>query len=122
MSKLKNLVKRSQFKVMVGAGVLLLIVGVGLWLYTSSVIEGHERLLDTQNLTQEEVWRYEGSLQWWRTAYTTTFYPAAVVSIAMGLMVTLCPILWAIVQQTHARKSFSEDFQRAFNERLVSEE
>jgi len=116
MSKLTNLIKRNQFKVTVGTGVLLLIIGAGLWLYTNLEIQFREERLNTPNLTLEETWRYEGSLQWWRTAYTTTLYPATVISITIGLIALICPILWAIVQQRRARKTFADDFLRAFGE------
>lgn len=116
MSKLKNLIKRNQFKATIGTGVLLLIMGIGLWLYANSVIQGHEQLLNNPDLTPEETWRYEGSLQWWRIAYTTTFHPLAVILITIGLNALLCPILWAIIQKRRALKTFTDDLIRASTE------
>ena len=102
MSKLKNLIKENSFKVAV-VGVLLLSVGATLWFFSNLEIQFRERLLDTPNLTQEEIWRYEGSLLWWRTNYVTTFYPATWVLITIGLVLSVCPISWAVVQHARAK-------------------
>jgi len=98
MSKLKTPTKRKRLTAIFGTGAILLITGISLWLYTNSVIQTHEQLLSNTNLTLEEKWRYEGSLQWWKTARITTYDPIAVTLITIGLVAILYTILYAIVQ------------------------
>lgn len=99
-----------------------MIIGGILWFYTNSAIQNYEQMLNSPNLTLEEMYRYEGALQWWRTSYVTVFYPVTVISIAMGLLAVVGPILHVIVRQVRANKSFKEDFQRAFKASTVGEE
>jgi hypothetical protein len=74
-------------------GVILLVIGISLWLYTDSVITGHEQRLNDPNLTLEQRWQWEGSLQWWKTAKTTTFNPTSIILITIGL----CAFEYAII-------------------------
>jgi hypothetical protein len=90
--------KRNKLTVIFLTGAILLITGVTLLLYTNSVIQGHEQILNNPNLTQQERWDYEGSLEWWRMAKITTYDPIAVILITTGLVALLYVTLWAIVR------------------------
>ena len=90
--------KRNKLTVIFLTGAILLIIGVALWLYTNSVIQGHEQLLNNPNITQQEKWNYEGSLEWWKMAKITTYDPIAVILITAGLIALLYVTLWAIIQ------------------------
>jgi len=90
--------KRNKLTVIFLTGAILLIIGVALWLYTNSVIQGHEQLLNNPNLTQQEKWNYEGSLGWWKMAKITLYDPIAVILITAGLVALLYVTLWAIIQ------------------------
>jgi len=68
-------------------------MGAGLWLYTSSIVQGHEQMLNHQNLNQQDKWRYEGSLEWWRKTSMTLYYPMAEILIAIRLAAILTIIL-----------------------------
>lgn len=74
-------------------GIVFLIIGVGLWLCTSSIIKGHEQMLNHQNLSQQDRWRYEGSLEWWRGTSMTLYYPLAAILIAIGFVAILLLLL-----------------------------
>lgn len=96
MSKLKILTKKNKRAAIFWTGTLLLITGAALWLYTGSVIQNHEQLLKNPDLTSEERWRYEGSLQWWRTAKTATYDPLSIVLITIGVVAIEYTFLHAI--------------------------
>jgi len=98
MSNPTRLMKRNKLTVIFLTGAILLIIGVALWLYTNSVIQGHEQLLNNPNLTQQEKWNYEGSLGWWKMAKITLYDPIAVILITAGLVALLYVTLWAIIQ------------------------
>jgi len=90
--------KRNKLTAIFLTGTIILIIGVALWLYTNSVIQGHEQLLNNPNLTQQEKWNYEGSLGWWKMAKITLYDPIAVILITAGLVALLYVTLWAIIQ------------------------
>jgi len=90
--------KRNKLTAIFLTGTIILIIGVALWLYTNSVIQGHEQLLNNPNITQQEKWNYEGSLGWWKMAKITLYDPIAVILITAGLVALLYVTLWAIIQ------------------------
>jgi len=90
--------KRNKLTVIFLTGAILLIIGVALWLYTNSVIQGHEQLLNNPNITQQEKWNYEGSLERWKMAKITLYDPIAVILITAGLVALLYVTLWTIIQ------------------------
>jgi hypothetical protein len=74
-------------------GALLLIIGIGLWLYTDSVIRGLEQILDDPNLTINQRNSFEGSLQWWRTTKITGYGLLSIILVTIGL----CALEYAII-------------------------
>jgi hypothetical protein len=94
MSDSKTSLKRKgAIKAITLIGVILLIAGIGLWLYTDSVIKGHEQILNDPNLSQDQRWSWEGSLEWWREAKITRFDPLSITLITIGL----CALEYAII-------------------------
>ncbi len=67
-------------------GIVLIVCGGVLLIYTSLTILWHEQILANPNLSMEEGWRYEGAIQWWRKTYTTISLPLSVVMILFGLL------------------------------------
>lgn len=70
-------------------GIILLIMGFWLWAYANVMILYNEQRLNSPTLTQEEKWRFEGSLKWWKTARVTTYNPTAIALITIGLIAVL---------------------------------
>lgn len=120
MSALKTLKKLNNFKLKVLAATLLLIAGFSIWLYATSVIQGYTQLLNSSTLTQEEVWSYEGSLQWWQSTYTTIL-PATAVMMAVGVIGLLGPVFWARIQRRYALRTFTNELEFASTERFEIE-
>jgi len=90
--------KRNTLTLIFLLGAILLLTGVFLWLYTNSIIQANQQTLQNPNLTQQERWAYEGSLQWWTINKITTYDPIAVILITTGLVALLYVTLWAIIQ------------------------
>ncbi|MEM0007916.1 MAG: hypothetical protein QXU45_03140 [Candidatus Bathyarchaeia archaeon] len=79
-------------------GAVLLTIGVALWFYIDGIIQAHQQTLQNPNLTLQQRWATEGSLQWWITAKATLYCPTAATLITVGLIALLYVTLWAIVQ------------------------
>jgi uncharacterized membrane protein len=118
MHALKNLKKINRRKLTVLTAILLLIAGFSIWLYTTSVIQGYTQLLDSSKLTTEETWSYEGSLQWWRTTYTTTILPLTAIMITVGIVTLIAPTIWTRIQQRYVLKTFIEELELASTEKF----
>jgi hypothetical protein len=84
--------------IIASAGIILLTIGISLWLYTDFVIRGHEQLLNNTELTQEERWKIEGSLQWWITAKETRYEPLTIILVTIGLCAIEYAIIYLLVQ------------------------
>jgi len=121
MYVLKNLKKINRSRLTILTATLLLIAGLSIWLYATSAIQGHTQLLNSPNLTQEEIWSYEGSLQWWRTTYATTILPLTAIMITAGLGTLLGPILWTRIQQRYVIKNFTDSLELASTEKFEIE-
>jgi hypothetical protein len=94
-------------------GVVLLVLGVSLLGYSISAIQEREQMLNSADLTLEDMWHYEGSLQWWRNAYITVFLPLTAVFLALG---GICLISQPLVTRIHRKSvldNFSENVKRA---------
>jgi hypothetical protein len=87
-------------KIIASIGIILLTIGVGLWLYTESVVRGHEQLLNDPKLTQEQRWECEGSLQWWRIAKKTLYDPLAIILVTIGFCAIEYVIIYLIVRSS----------------------
>ena len=44
-------------------------------------------MLANTNLSGEEVWRFEGTLQWWRNTYMGVIIPVTIFSIIVGVAI-----------------------------------
>ena len=69
-------------------GLLLVIVAVSIWLCSVIELKSNEVML-AQDLSIEDVWRYEGALQWWKNVYATAIIPATAVLALSGIALLL---------------------------------
>jgi hypothetical protein len=116
MNELKGLVKRNRFRLAAVMGVLFLVVGVSLLGYSISAIQEREQLLNSADLTPEEMWHYEGSLSWWRNAYVTVFLPLTVVFVALGVVGLVSQPLLTRLHQKSVLETFVDNVKRASKE------
>jgi hypothetical protein len=73
-------------------GLLLVAIGVSVWVIAIVELTSNEVMLN-QDLSIEDVWRYEGALQWWENAYLTTIIPAIGLLVVSGIILMLGPRL-----------------------------
>ena len=116
MTKLKVLVKKNRFRLAAIMGLLFLVVGVSLLGYSLSAIQEREQMLNSADLTLEEMWRYEGSLSWWRNAYVTVFLPLTLVFTALGVIGLVSQPLLTRLHQKSVLKTFVDNVKRASKE------
>ena len=116
MSKLGDLVKWNHFRLAAVMGVLFLVVGVSLFGYSISAIQERVQILNSAELTPEEMWHFEGSLSWWRNAYVTVFLPLTVVFVALGVVGLVFQPLWTRLHRKTVLEAFADNVKRASKE------
>lgn len=79
----RGYLERNRLRLALLLMVSFLILGFSLLLIPQLMIDGFERQL-ASDLTVEETWRYEGALQWWKSASVTLFSPLAGFLIALN--------------------------------------
>ena len=84
MAKLGGLLTKNRFRVSALLGILFLVIGVSLLGYSISAIQDHEQLSNSADLALEQMWKYDGSLRWWRNAYVTLFLPLTAAFLTLG--------------------------------------
>ena len=67
-------------------GIVFIVTGVSLWVFTGLNILTREQTLSDTNLSVEERARIEGSLRWWRELSARLSYPLAPVLFIGGLL------------------------------------
>jgi uncharacterized protein YjeT (DUF2065 family) len=81
-------------------GLLLVAIGIVIWIISIIELASNEVML-AQNLSMDDVWRYEGALQWWENMYATAIIPATAVLIISGILIMLSPRLSKYVKKNH---------------------
>jgi uncharacterized membrane protein len=114
----KNLKKLNRSKLIVLASTLLLVAGFSVLIYSTSVIQGYTQLLSSSTLTTEEAWSYEGSLQWWKNAYTAAVLPTTAIMITVGILSLLGPVVWMRIQRRYALRTFTNELEHASTEKF----
>ena len=116
MNKLIGLIKRNRFRVAAVIGIMFLVIGVSLLGYSLSAIQEREQLLNSADLTPDEMWQYEGSLSWWRNSYVTVFLPLTVVFMALGVVGLVSQPLWTRLHRRSVLETFVDNVKRASKE------
>lgn len=112
LSKLEGLLKKNRFRLVAITGLLLLVAGVSLLGYSTSAIQEHEHILNSANLTPDEIWQHEGALSWWRNSYATMFLPLAVVSMTLGAVGLISQPLCTRMHQRTVLETFADNVKR----------
>ena len=76
-------------KLFLYVGLLLIIIAIITSVVSIIEIKGKELLLSnaqTIGLSIEEIWSYEGALQWWQNAYWAVILPITIILIISGLI------------------------------------
>ena len=89
-------------KFTVGLGVVLVFAGIGVFLVSNFEINGLEAMLANESLSVEEVWRFEGALQWWRKTYVTVTLPVSVFLLISGIATLMSQFLLSVLEDMDA--------------------
>ena len=109
MNWIKNL---KQPDLTVWIGLLLIIAALSIWIFSIAELKGNEIMLTTQNLSIEEVWRYEGALQWWKNLYLTAIIPTTAVLTLSGIASILSQQLFSRFAQKDTLAKFEETLKQ----------
>ena len=85
-------------------GLLLITAALIIWLHSIIEIKSNEIMLANQNLSIEEVWAYEGALQWWKNAYVTAILPTTGILTISGIATLITPQLFGFAQKITLKK------------------
>ena len=118
MALMFGLFKKSRFKVTAVVGALLLVVGVSLLGYSVFAIQEHEQMLNSDDLSLEEMWNHEGALQWWRNTYATLFFPLTAVFMALGGVILVSQPLLTKLNHKTTLEPFTDNVRRATDEKF----
>lgn len=116
MNALKSLVNRNSFRATAVIGALFLVFAASIFAYSSYAIQEREQMLSTAELTAEDMWRVEGSLQWWRSTYATVFLPLSVILAAFGAVGLVSQPLWARIHRKSVLDEFADSIRVASRE------
>ena len=94
-------------------GLLLIMSALIIWLYSIIELKSNEIMLTTQNLSIEEVWQYEGALQWWKNVYVTAIIPATVILTLSGTITILSQKLFNRFTQKDTFSKLEKNIKQA---------
>jgi hypothetical protein len=94
----------NNLKYIFAAGAVILVVGLVLSWYPSSVIGGLETRLNQSGLSQNEINTDQGALNSWQIWQITTFQPLSNVFITIGLIVMVYSVIAGIFSIASSRK------------------
>ena len=95
MAKADGMFTKNRFRVHAFMGILFLVIGLSLFGYSVSAIQDYEQLSNSNDLTLEQMWHFDGSLSWWRNAYVTLFLPLASVFVTLSGFILVTQPLFA---------------------------
>jgi len=110
MNWIKN---HKKLNLTVWIGLLLIISALSIWIYSIIELKSNEIMLTTQNLSIEEVWRYEGALQWWKNVYVTAILPTTAVLILSGTVTLLSQQLFSHFTQKNVLSKLETNIKQA---------
>jgi hypothetical protein len=85
-------------------GVLLLAAALTILVTSIIEIKSNEIMLATQTLSIEEMWAYEGALQWWQNTFTTIILPTTGILTISGIATLLTSQILKFAQNTTQKK------------------
>ena len=108
-----NWIKDSiKFDLSMKIGIFLLIVASAVWVVSIIELVGNEVML-TQKLPIEEIWRFEGALNWWQTIYSTIIIPTTIILVLSGLLSMASQQIFVRLTQKDAFDKFEVSLQEA---------
>jgi hypothetical protein len=92
-------------------GILFLVIGTGMFGYSLNLIAENEQTLNSTNITLDQLWNFENSINWWKNVSVTLILPLTSVFIFIG-GITLST---QAIMQKHKNKSHSNKIKNYRN-------
>ncbi|MCW8801877.1 MAG: hypothetical protein OQK81_00810 [Candidatus Bathyarchaeota archaeon] len=81
-------------------GLLMLVIGTGMFGYSLILLTENEQTLNSTDVTLDQLWNFESSLDWWKNVCVTLILPLTSVFILItGLTLSAQAILQSIKNQ-----------------------
>jgi hypothetical protein len=93
--------------------IILIITALSIWIHSLIELKSNEIMLTNQNLSMEEIWRYEGALQWWKNTYETTIIPITSMLLILGAATLLRQKLLSTFTKEDILNKFEETLKKA---------
>jgi len=84
--------------ILVVLGVFLISAGIGVVFVSNFEITSLETMLENENLSAEEIWAFEGAIQWWRQSYFTLIVPVSAVLLLGGIATVMSVFLLSVLR------------------------
>jgi uncharacterized membrane protein YtjA (UPF0391 family) len=94
----------SRFKILFAIGAVILVIGLVLQWYPTSIIEGLQERLKQTGLAQDERDKLQGSLNSWKIWQITTFQPLSSLLFAIGIIILVYSVIYGIFSITSSYK------------------
>jgi hypothetical protein len=104
MSKINRMFNDgNRLKIALAAGAVILVVGFLFQWYPINHINGLKTSLKQPNLMIEEIWKLQGSFDWWSTQQITVFQPVSLLLYALGGILLVYSMINVLLGTSHLR-------------------
>lgn len=84
-------------------GLLMLVIGTGMFGYSLNLLTENEQTLNSTDLTLDQLWNFESSINWWKNVCVTLILPLTSVFILIaGVTLSAQAILQTLKNQKPA--------------------
>jgi hypothetical protein len=81
-------------------GLLMLVIGTGMFGYSLNLLTENEQTLNSTDLTLDQLWNFESSINWWKNVCVTLILPLTSVFILIaGVTLSAQAILQTLKNQ-----------------------
>jgi ABC-type phosphate transport system permease subunit len=94
----------NRFKILFAIGAVILVIGLVVRWYPSSIIEGLQTRLGQTGLAQDERDKLQGTLNSWQIWQITTFQPLSSLLFAVGIIILVYSVIYGIFTITSTYK------------------
>jgi len=94
----------NRFKIFFAIGAVILIVGLVVQWYPTSIIDGLKERLNQTNISADEINKIQGELSSWDIWQITTFQPLSSLLFAVGIIILVYSVIQGIFSITSSYK------------------
>jgi len=106
-----------QLQIVTLFGILLLIFGTGMFIYSLNLIEENEQILNSTEFTLDKLWDFESSLNWWKNVCATLILPLTSAFMFIGGITLSAQAIMQIVINKKLTKTNLENANFCFSKK-----